>query len=331
MQIKQGIKQNSKIPLVSFIITYYNLPLDMLKECIESILALSLRPYEREIIIVDDGSDISPMNDIIGYGNDIIYIRKRNEGVSTARNTGMDVAKGKYIQFVDGDDLLVQAYYEHCLDTVRYNDFDMVMFGFTRTKDNSFTLPVTTQALSGTEYMHNHNINGAAWSYLFKSAMAGKLRFAQGINYGEDEHFTPQLLLRAESVVYTDAKAYYYRQRKDSALHQTSIRRKVRRIDDNLNVILHLQEISRTLPQADNIAMQRRIAQLTMDYIYNTIILTRSAAFVNNKLKELYDKGLFPLPDKNYTKKYKWFRRMTNSKVGLAILIKTLPLLKKEE
>ena len=43
-------------PIVSFIITYYNLPIQMLCECIDSILALSLRSFEREIIVIDDGS-----------------------------------------------------------------------------------------------------------------------------------------------------------------------------------------------------------------------------------------------------------------------------------
>ena len=62
-------------PLISFIVTYYNLPLEMLCECIESILSLSLRPYEREIIIVDDGSNSCPMNALMKYGSDILYLR----------------------------------------------------------------------------------------------------------------------------------------------------------------------------------------------------------------------------------------------------------------
>ena len=48
----------NKKPLVSFILTYYNQPVQMLCECIDSILALSLRPFEREIIVVDDGSTV---------------------------------------------------------------------------------------------------------------------------------------------------------------------------------------------------------------------------------------------------------------------------------
>ena len=50
----------------------------MLCECIDSILALSLRPFEREIIIVDDGSNVSPMNGLMQYGDEIIYIRQKN-------------------------------------------------------------------------------------------------------------------------------------------------------------------------------------------------------------------------------------------------------------
>ena len=61
---------------ISFIITYYNLPAEMLHTCIESILALTLRAGEREIIIVDDGSDECPINELAPYSDDIIYIRQ---------------------------------------------------------------------------------------------------------------------------------------------------------------------------------------------------------------------------------------------------------------
>ena len=59
-------------------------------------------------------------------------------------------------------------------------------------------------------------------------------------------------------------------------------------------------------------------------------MLTRNRHFLNRKLEELKKDGLFPLPDRNYTSKYKWFRRMTNTSIGLTLLIRTLPLLNKE-
>ena len=99
-------------PLLSFIVTCYNLPEDMVIECLDSILALSLRDKEREIIVVDDGSDVCLFNALNDYSQQIIYIRQPNQGLSVARNTGLQMASGEYIQFVDGDDYLISEIYE---------------------------------------------------------------------------------------------------------------------------------------------------------------------------------------------------------------------------
>lgn len=76
--------------------------------------------------------------------------------------------------------------------------------------------------------------------------------------------------------------------------------------------------------------MQRRTAQLTMDYIYNVITQTKSQHYLDRRLEELRRKGLFPLPDRDYTTKYKWFRRMTNTSAGLKMLLHTLPYINRE-
>lgn len=115
-------------PLVSFIVPTYNLPVDMLRESLDSIMDLSLTQEEREIIVVDDGSINSPLAALADVIDQIIYIRQPNKGAAAARNTGLGIAKGRYIQFVDGDDRLVRSGYEHCLDTIRFQDADMVVF-----------------------------------------------------------------------------------------------------------------------------------------------------------------------------------------------------------
>lgn len=318
-------------PLVSFILTDYNLPTELLCECIDSILRLSLLPSEREIIIVDDGSDGSPMNDLLRYGDDIIYVRQKNGGVSTARNTGMAMAKGQYIQLIDGDDCLLQAPYEHCLDIVRHHqDADVVMFDFTHNeheKQNAFGTP---EKISGTSLMHTKNLRGSACCYLFRQAVRGQLSFTPGIEYGEDEEFTPQLLIRAETVYITDAKAYFYRERQTSAVHQQNEERTNKRLFDHMTVIKRLNVLADTRPYEERQALLRRVAQLTMDHIYNTIMTTRSAERLNETLEELKREALFPLPDKDYSTKYVWFRRMTNSRWGRKLLLTTLPLMKKE-
>ena len=322
---------NTHQPLVSFIVTCYNLPVDMLCECIDSILKLNLETAEREIIVVDDGSDVSPMNDLLKYGDDIIYVRQKNGGVSVARNTAMDMAKGQYIQLVDGDDCLLKNPYEYCLDLIRNcSNVDVVMFDFTHKSDKApvaFNPPIIK---NGPELLRTENIRGAACCCLFRQAVRGKLAFTPGIAYGEDEEFTPQLLIRAESVYITDAQAYFYRERTTSAVHQTDEASIQKRLSDTKEVILHLSRLADISPQSDKIALQRRVAQLTMDYLYNTILLTRSEEKLDETVDDLRKNNLFPLPNHPYSTKYTWFRRLSNSALGRKILLTTLPIMKKE-
>ena len=322
---------NTHQPLVSFIVTCYNLPVDMLCECIDSILNLNLETAEREIIVVDDGSDVSPMNDLLKYGDDIIYVRQKNGGVSVARNTAMDMAKGQYIQLVDGDDCLLKNPYEYCLDLIRNcSNVDVVMFDFTHKSDKApvaFNPPIIK---NGPELLRTENIRGAACCCLFRQAVRGKLAFTPGIAYGEDEEFTPQLLIRAESVYITDAQAYFYRERTTSAVHQTDEASIQKRQSDTKEVILHLSRLADISPQSDKIALQRRVAQLTMDYLYNTILLTRSEEKLDETVDDLRKNNLFPLPNHPYSTKYTWFRRLSNSALGRKILLTTLPIMKKE-
>ena len=324
-----NMKENK--PLISFIITYYNLPVEMLYKCIDSILHLSLHPSEREIIVVDDGSDNSPMNELMKYGDDIMYVRQVNGGVSVARNTGIKIAKGDYIQLIDGDDFLLDKPYEQCVDIIRNNpNADIVLFDFTKNAHQSSFNVGATLITSGATFMRNHNLQGSACCCLFRASIKGTLEFTPGICYGEDEEFTPQLLLRAETIYYTTIPAYYYREHHASTIHQKDKKNVLKRLEDNKTVILHLHQMADHLPINDKHALQRRVAQLTMDYLYNIIMLTRSNKMLNEQIEKLHDEGLFPLPKANYSKKYVWFRRLTKSSIGRTILLYTLPFMKQE-
>lgn len=297
-----------KIPLISFIIPAYNLPTNLLKECIDSILSLSLSSEEREIIVVDDGSDVSPINELADIANDIIYIRQANKGLSYARNTGIRLATGRYIQFVDGDDKLMRIAYEHCLDIARYHNPDVVFFELTTNDRKQVETPFTYDGpVTGSEYMRDNNIRAAAWGYIFEKSILGNLRFKQGI-FHEDEEFTPQLFLRSERFYATDAAAYYYRQREGSIMNDVDENHIKKLLNDTEHILLHLQSL--VVPEADRAALNRRIAQLTMDYIYNIIHRTHDRKLLEDTLRRLQNYGLYPLPDKDYTKKYKLFRKM---------------------
>jgi len=87
---------------VSVIITTYN-DIEYLKEAIESVLSQTYEDYE--IIVVDDGSTVDPKPLLEDYLPLITYIRKKNGGVSNARNAGISASNGKYLAFLDSDDI----------------------------------------------------------------------------------------------------------------------------------------------------------------------------------------------------------------------------------
>ena len=204
----------------------------------------------------------------------------------------------------------------------------MVMFDFTTTTDISTTY-TDGRVLSGTEYMRHNNIHGSACLYLFRQKTLSELRFTPGI-FHEDEEFTPQLLLRAEHVYSTDARAYYYHKRQNSITSTTDEQKVQKRLDD-LHAITHrLYMLADRLPQNDRLALRRRVAQLTMDYLYQIIMQTRSAQQLDTRIAMLRSEGLFPLPDEDYSQKYVWFRRMTSTALGRTLLLHSLPLLRKE-
>ena len=92
-------------------------------------------------------------------------------------------------------------------------------------------------------------------------------------------------------------------------------------MDNNLEVILHLQKLLDKIPVADRQALSRRIAQLSMDYLYNNIRLYHSLISLNQAIKTLKKHGLYPLPDKDYTKKYTMFRKIISTYVGRIALL----------
>ena len=315
-------------PLISFVIAYYDLPLRLLRQCLDSILALSLQPSEREIIVVDDGSEQSPMNELMAYGDAIHYIRQAHQGLSVARNTGLQMASGTYLQFVDSDDLLLKKAYEHCIDLARKHQTEMVVFQLTRQNDSKDTYK-DSEAQSGSNYMRHQNIRGSACGYLFARSILGDLRFTPGIRH-EDEEFTPQLFFKANSIYPTYLTAYFYRSHAASAIHQSHPQKITKRLDDTEKVIFHLQHICETLPIHQQSAFKRRIAQLTMDYLYEMMILKEDKDDIRSRIDSLVKKELFPLPNRHYTSTYTLFRWMTNTSIGRRLLIDLLPLTTKK-
>lgn len=315
-----------RVPLVSFIIPYHNESAEMLDMCIRSIRSLALTDNEREIIVVDDGSETDLLKGAGQHSTVVTYIRQENQGVSVARNTGLEAACGEYVQLVDADDWLVKAHYDHCLYLLRSQKPDVVAFSFThdgkeRHDAEDFTME------SGADYMSQHNMYGSACCYLFKRQLTDGLRFKEGKRYSEDEEFTALLMVQAHKTCVTTSPAYYYRKHNASATHQNDPKNLETRLREQLDTLLSLRKALPTLPCQQKAGLERRVAQLAMDYLYNTIRWKRSSKDLEIAVNKLTSNGLYPLVSKEYTTKYKWFRRLMETSLGRHLLLVVIPIL----
>ena len=131
------------MPTVSIIIPVYNTE-KYLSACIESILAQSFRVFE--VVLVDDGSTDGSGRICDEYSKTdarIVVIHKENGGVCSARNAGLDHAKGEYIVFVDADDCLNESHIEHLMDS----DADLVLTGIQKIGSNTdFCVPMKNES-----------------------------------------------------------------------------------------------------------------------------------------------------------------------------------------
>lgn len=128
------------IPNVSIIVPIYNAE-KYLNRCVESLLSQTLRNIE--IILVDDGSTDNSgkiANEYFNSDNRIKFIHKKNGGLSSARNAGLNIAVGEYIGFVDSDDWVKKDMYERLYNIASKRSFDIVMSEFYRvTNDGSIS------------------------------------------------------------------------------------------------------------------------------------------------------------------------------------------------
>ena len=299
-------------PLVSFIIPYHNEPEAFLKACVESIRALPLAKDEAEIIVVDDGSKTPTASFCLSGGENVSlpsgrfgggrYIRQEQAGLSVARNTGLSQAQGLYIQFVDADDCLVPSAYKAVLEELRKGKDDVVMF---KMMASTQPPPREREASGGNSllwkgrgrlFLQHRNLRAAAWGYAFKREILGDFRFYPGLLH-EDELFTPQLFLKAKSLSELDAKAYFYRQHEGTITHSKSSEKVQKRLNDIHFIIRELQSLC-------NPMLERRVRQLTADYLQNIWMLTHSLRELCRRAKELREEGLLPLPLCCYSLRY---------------------------
>ena len=225
---------------ISIIVPIYNVE-EQLEICINSILNQTFSNFE--LILVNDGSPDNCGKICDEYqkkDNRIKVIHKENGGLSAARNSGIEIATGKYIAFVDSDDIIHPRMYEILFECINKSNSDIVQCKFKKFKSldevkddldnyNGYFKKYDNKTAI-MDMIDNNDINVNSWNKLYKSELFETLRFPKG-KIHEDEFLTYKLLYNSRKITYVDEELYYYYQNDNGIMNGSSILKRLDRIE----------------------------------------------------------------------------------------------------
>ncbi len=227
------MQNNIPVPgTISIIIPVYNVE-RFLNRCVESVLSQSYQNLE--VILVDDGSpdNSGPMCDRWAEKDHRIrVIHKENGGISDARNSGIDMACGEYLVFIDSDDYIAPDMVQKLYNSLKGNDADISICNFLYIDENGIPLPsknrfspLKNETITGLEaikresdYHHKGWYYLFAWNKLYKKELFSEIRYPKG-KLCEDDFIAHKLFQKCGRVSCITDVGYYYTQRPNSILH----------------------------------------------------------------------------------------------------------------
>lgn len=274
---------------VSLIIPVYN-TVKYLRRCLES--AVSQTYENMEIICVDDGSTDGSekiVDEFAARDRRVIVVHQENRGESNARNTGLRIAGGDYIGFMDCDDWIEPDMYECLVQALEEAEADMAIAGFYQefANDDQTNQSIAVQNEKAVDskifdgrqllrYLYERNSYRAfayMWNKLYKREIVCNdqselLFFDESMKLGGDVLYLAQCALNTKRAVYVDRSFYHYRQRLDSGFHNLNLMKK----QDHIRAYrIVLDEFER-----------KRVEPLVLDYVkrmiaYNYSIMAQLA------------------------------------------------------
>lgn len=223
--------------IFSIIIPVFNTPKEYLERNVQSILKQKFEYYE--IIIVDDGSDEiyrSFLEELENKDIRITVVYKTHSGVSATRNKGIELAKGKYVIFLDADDIIDEYFFAEAAKIMEnYKYPDMIIGGleyvpYQKCNDTQYGESIEVYKgkridLLKKSLMHirdkeiSYFILGSPCGRLYKKNLVEKVLFNQKVSFCEDQIFNRQMLYLAQNIVIVPSKWYYYIQNDFSTTH----------------------------------------------------------------------------------------------------------------
>lgn len=293
---------------ISVIVPVYKVE-KYIRRCIESIINQDYSNFE--LILVNDGSPDNSAEICEKYSkkySNIVLLHQKNQGQSSARNTGIENAQGEYILFLDSDDYIEQGMFKHLVYLAEKHKADIVSShhkddydGKIVVKDDFDEFECT--GLEATKYvLEGKKIPGTACAKLIKKDCLGDLRFQVGRIY-EDAIFTAELFLRVKKVYVSSEQFYVYYHRKNSSTTLDFT-------DKNYDIIYAYEYIMKLVekkaPQLYDVARFRILWSHCV--IYDKLIFEEKRNLEKGKMKKMLKSEAMEIVSCKYFSK---FRRLS--------------------
>lgn len=241
--------------IISIIIPVYNVA-EYLEKCVSSLLNQTYKNIE--IILVDDGSPDNSgdiCDRLADNDSRIVVIHKENGGVSSARNAALDIMKGEYVTFVDGDDYVADDFIECMYNAIITNNADIATCGHYRVEFNGsiksiYELsddPDYVICKSGleslTDMFYGKTCSASSGSKLYNRKLFENLRFP-GYVMGEDTYVVYHAFSQAKQIAHTNKPLYYYVQHSSSV---TNSKTNYIKFYDYVRLYDHIIEVDKNL------------------------------------------------------------------------------------
>lgn len=288
--------------LISVIVPVYQVE-NYLNQCIESIIEQTYTNLE--IILIDDGSkDNCPQicDDWSIKDKRIKVIHKKNGGLSDARNVGLDIAKGKYIAFIDSDDWVDSRYIELLYNSLIKSKADISACSIQKVYDADSVAPynlnpklqLVTPKEAIKDILYDRRFKTVAWNKLYSKKILEGERFIVG-RIHEDEFFSYKVFAKARKLVFVDASLYKYRQRSGSIMSSPSLKH-LDLLDAYLNRIKFLKKNYADLASKDKLNFCIACISFYKDFLKSDSI---SKTIALNKIKDFRKKIKFDMKELN--------------------------------
>lgn len=220
---------------IDVIIPCYNAE-STVSRTIESVLSQTYQNFR--ILLVNDGSTdntLSILNDFKSIDSRIEVLDKKNGGVSSARNFGINHIESNLTVFLDSDDYFEVSLFENAVSIIQNEDIDLFSFGFRQVDENARLLKTHSNSRYGNQIFHSkeltqkyflREVNQHICSMIIKSEVIiqNKLRFDENTKYAEDIEFFLKCIANSHKLYYSSDVYFNYVQRKGSAMETPFIR-----------------------------------------------------------------------------------------------------------